>query len=62
MKCGVDLIPLEARDQPTRFLGGEGRKTTPRRRASSRTCGMIGNEPWVPVPMISRAPPQGAPR
>ena len=34
-------------------------RSTPRRRASPTTSGMIGSEPWAPVPMISRPPPQG---
>jgi hypothetical protein len=62
MKYGVDLISVEAGNQPTRVLCGKGGKVDPRPRASSRASGMIGSEPWVPVPMISRPPPRGAPR
>ena len=29
------------------------------RAASSTTSSMIGNEPWAPVPIIKRCPPQG---
>jgi hypothetical protein len=60
MKYGVDLISLEAGNQPTRVLCEKGGKVDPRPRASSRTWGMIGSEPWVPVPMISKTPPQGS--
>jgi len=45
MKYGVDLVPVEAGNQPTRVLCGEGGGVYPRRRASSRTWGMIGSEP-----------------
>jgi hypothetical protein len=40
MKYGVDLIPVEAGNQPARVLCGEGGKVY-----ASTTSGMIGSEP-----------------
>ncbi len=39
---------------------GMASRSTPRRAASAMTSGAIGNEPWAPVPMISRRPPHGS--
>jgi hypothetical protein len=44
MKHDVDLIPVQAGNQPTRVLCGEAARSTPDDEPST-TSGMIGGEP-----------------
>jgi hypothetical protein len=45
MKHGVDLIPVEAGNQPTRVLCGEGGEVYAATTGLLANLGMIGSEP-----------------